>query len=177
MPPAAPPGYTPYASAQQAPNYASFWARLGGYLLDGLLYGMVLSIFAVPAAILGWQSVKDCTRTTVRNNTSISCSGNQLNGGYLAGAIVLGLIGIVVVGIIYFRALGHTGQTWGRKIVGVKVVDAKTGNVLGIGRAIGRQLAQAIVSGNCVLGYLWMLWDKEKQTWHDKIIGSIVVRV
>jgi uncharacterized RDD family membrane protein YckC len=28
-----------------------------------------------------------------------------------------------------------------------------------------------------VLGYLWMLWDKEKQTWHDKIIGSIVVRV
>ncbi|MEY4173609.1 MAG: hypothetical protein RI900_774, partial [Actinomycetota bacterium] len=25
------------------------------------------------------------------------------------------------------------------------------------------------------LGYLWMLWDGEKQTWHDKVVGSIVI--
>ena len=27
------------------------------------------------------------------------------------------------------------------------------------------------------LGYLWMLWDPEKQTWHDKMAGSVVVPV
>ena len=27
------------------------------------------------------------------------------------------------------------------------------------------------------LGYLWMLWDDKKQTWHDKVVGSIVVKV
>ena len=28
-----------------------------------------------------------------------------------------------------------------------------------------------------LLGYLWMLWDKEKQTWQDKFAGSVVVPV
>ncbi len=26
------------------------------------------------------------------------------------------------------------------------------------------------------LGYLWMLWDDDKQTWHDKMVRSIVVK-
>jgi uncharacterized RDD family membrane protein YckC len=26
------------------------------------------------------------------------------------------------------------------------------------------------------LGYLWMLWDKESQCWHDKLAGDIVIR-
>jgi uncharacterized RDD family membrane protein YckC len=25
------------------------------------------------------------------------------------------------------------------------------------------------------LGYFWMLWDKEKQTWHDKVANDVVV--
>lgn len=25
------------------------------------------------------------------------------------------------------------------------------------------------------LGYLWMLWDGEKQSWHDKAAGSVVI--
>jgi len=27
------------------------------------------------------------------------------------------------------------------------------------------------------LGFLWMLWDKDRQTWHDKAAGSFVIRV
>ena len=27
------------------------------------------------------------------------------------------------------------------------------------------------------IGYLWMLWDKEKQCWHDKFAGDLVVPV
>jgi uncharacterized RDD family membrane protein YckC len=27
------------------------------------------------------------------------------------------------------------------------------------------------------IGYLWMLWDREKQTWHDKVARSVVVPV
>jgi uncharacterized RDD family membrane protein YckC len=25
------------------------------------------------------------------------------------------------------------------------------------------------------LGFLWMLWDNKKQTWHDKAAGTVVV--
>jgi uncharacterized RDD family membrane protein YckC len=32
------------------------------------------------------------------------------------------------------------------------------------------------VSGAVVLiGFLWMIWDREKQTWHDKAAGSVVI--
>jgi uncharacterized RDD family membrane protein YckC len=27
------------------------------------------------------------------------------------------------------------------------------------------------------LGFLWIAWDRDKQGWHDKIAGTVVVRV
>jgi uncharacterized RDD family membrane protein YckC len=27
------------------------------------------------------------------------------------------------------------------------------------------------------VGFLWIAWDKEKQGWHDKIAGTVVVRL
>jgi uncharacterized RDD family membrane protein YckC len=59
----------------------------------------------------------------------------------------------------------------------VKVLDKATNQPIGFGRALGRTLfAQIISSAICYLGYLWMLWDKDKQTWHDKIVGTVVVK-
>jgi uncharacterized RDD family membrane protein YckC len=49
--------------------------------------------------------------------------------------------------------------------------------VIGYGRAFGRALV-SIVSGLVIaIGYLWMLWDPRKQTWHDKAVSSLPVRV
>ena len=28
----------------------------------------------------------------------------------------------------------------------------------------------------CCLGFLWMLWDDEDQTWHDKICDTVVIK-
>ena len=111
------------------------------------------------------------------DTTNISCTGDQLKGGYLAGGIAIGVLGAIVIVVIYIRALGRTGQTWGRKIAGVKVVTVATGEPIGIGKAIGRQLLEGILGQVCLLNYLWMLWDKEKQTWHDKIMNTTVVKV
>ncbi len=36
----------------------------------------------------------------------------------------------------------------------------------------------AIASWLCLgLGFLWMLWDKDKRTWHDRYSESQVVRL
>jgi uncharacterized RDD family membrane protein YckC len=176
MPPSSPPGYVPY-QATAVPNYASFWARLGGYILDPLLYGLVFALFLIPAIILGFQAFKDCTRTTeVNGNTKITCTGDQFNAGFMVGAVLLALIGAVVVAVIYFRQFGRTGQTWGRKIVGVRVVRQHSDAPLGVGLAIGRTILEGILGQACILDYLWMLWDKDKQTWHDKIANTIVIQ-
>lgn len=51
-----------------------------------------------------------------------------------------------------------------------------TGEPPGVGRAIGRGFARYLSAIPCGLGYLWMLWDPQKQTWHDKITDTVVIR-
>jgi uncharacterized RDD family membrane protein YckC len=76
---------------------------------------------------------------------------------------------------VYFH--GRTGQTPGDAALGIRVVDIDNGEVIGYGRAFGRWLVSIVSGLVIVLGYLWMLWDGRKQTWHDKAVGSIPVRV
>jgi uncharacterized RDD family membrane protein YckC len=73
----------------------------------------------------------------------------------------------------YFH--GTTGQTPGNAALGIRVVDVDSGEVIGYGRAAVRWLV-SIASGLVILiGYLWMLWDPRKQTWHDKAARSLPV--
>ena len=75
----------------------------------------------------------------------------------------------------YALTEGRTGQTLGKKALGIKVIDTYTGAPIGGGRAIGRYFAKILSGALCFLGFFWMLWDPNKQTWHDKIVRSYVV--
>jgi uncharacterized RDD family membrane protein YckC len=83
----------------------------------------------------------------------------------------------LVAGIVYYALLegGATGQTLGKKALGIRVVDYNGGGSIGYGRGVVRYIGRILSSIPCLLGYLWMLWDKEKQTWHDKLSTSVVV--
>jgi uncharacterized RDD family membrane protein YckC len=145
----------------------------------------VYAVFMVPGIVLFVVSAATGTDGSCAFNPSIdSSSGDNLtrtcrhlNGGVLALAW-LALVAGAVVGAIYFcRRLGRTGLTPGGKVAGIRVVDAQTGNPIGAGRALGRYLFAGFISGwFFFLGYLWMLWDKRHQTWHDKVVGSVVVK-
>lgn len=114
--------------------------------------------------------------------------------GLLLDTIILAVIVVVLILVIdqtvgqllgflieltYFALLtgGASGQTLGMKAVGIRVVGYDTGGAIGYGRGVVRALVQLILSGIFFLGYLWMLWDREKQTWHDKASNSVVVPV
>lgn len=68
------------------------------------------------------------------------------------------------------------GTTIGGVVIGIKIFR-RDGQPLNFGVALVRSLASffsAIVLG---LGFFWAGWDREKQSWHDKIAGTIVVRM
>lgn len=105
----------------------------------------------------------------------------------IVGNVLLAIVGgsvavreliSIILALGYFTYFeGSTGQTLGKRALGIRVIDFNGGGVIGYQRAAIRYLA-SIVSGICLLiGYLWMLWDKEKQTWHDKLSTSVVVPV
>lgn len=78
----------------------------------------------------------------------------------------------------YFTVLhsGRAGQTVGQRAVGIRVVRRAGAGQVGVGAAMGRWAASITVSAlPAALGYLWMLWDPWRQTWHDKLAGTLVV--
>jgi uncharacterized RDD family membrane protein YckC len=92
---------------------------------------------------------------------------------------ILGYAVYLLAGIAYFTYFegGPTGQTFGKQALGIRVIDLATGGPIDYGRAFIRYIGRIVSAIVIYLGYLWMLWDPEKQTWHDKMAGSVVVPV
>ncbi len=68
------------------------------------------------------------------------------------------------------------GTTIGGIIFGLKVArldDRPVDWATAIVRALACFLSLAVVG----LGFFWVAFDDEKQSWHDKIAGTVVVRV
>lgn len=181
-PPPPPPGAGAWGTAPYgygtAPGgeKAGFWLRVGGRLLDGLLYGLLFVPFLVAAFAMIVQAYDDC----VSINDRIFCPDGSPKAGWLAGGIIIGVVGLIVVLVLYIKALGATGQTWGRKAANIKVVGKDDGVPIGGGRAFGRVAIQWVFGFVPFLGLLdvlWMLWDADRQTLHDKVVSSIVVKV
>jgi uncharacterized RDD family membrane protein YckC len=89
------------------------------------------------------------------------------NPGYGIGLL------ITIGYFTYFH--GSTGQTPGNAALSIRVVDKDGGGSIGYGRAFVRWLVSIVSYLVIFLGFLWMLWDGEKQTWHDKAANSVVV--
>lgn len=115
-------------------------------------------------------------------------------GSFLIDFVVLYVVGLVIglvfsgnlvsqilislaAGIaysVYFIGSG-SGQTPGMHLLNIRAVDAVTGGRVDYGRAFIRYLVGIVSQLPCYLGYFWMLWDPERQTWHDKASKTYVV--
>ena len=85
------------------------------------------------------------------------------------------LVGLAI--LLWFLYLtGTQGQSPGKKVVGIKLVKEADGQYLGFGMAVVRYIAHILDALSCLIGYLWPLWDAKRQTFADKIIGTVVVR-
>ena len=67
------------------------------------------------------------------------------------------------------------GQTPGKMIMGIKIISTDGGSI-GVGKSILRLIGYVISAVILYLGFLWIIWDKDKQGWHDKIAGTYVVK-
>ena len=85
----------------------------------------------------------------------------------------------LVADFAYYTLLegGPTGQTVGKRALGIRVIDFRAGGPIGYGRGFLRQIGKILSGIPFGLGYFWMLWDREKQCWQDKIATTVVVPV
>src|SRR4029077_6804193 len=127
---------------------------------------------------------------------NLASPGMRIVGGLIAVVILLvingvigailqkatGLAGVVhlVIDVAYFAYFWSSrGASIGMMPFGFKVRDMATGKYPTMGKAALRgfiwileyALTFAVVGA---LGWLWMLWDPQKQAIHDKIAGTVV---
>jgi uncharacterized RDD family membrane protein YckC len=144
--------------------YAGFWQRFLAAFLDGI-FALLLTL--VPGIIVGaiiYLLVVPDSPTNVEEEDALTTA---VYGWYAVSGIVTFL----------YQWIGNArGGTWGKRAIGLRVVSAQTGEPIGLGKSFVRYLVALVGAGFFYLGWLWMLWDKDKQTWHDKAAGSIVVK-
>lgn len=107
----------------------------------------------------------------------VGIPSNLVRNSDSVGVVLIGTA--IGIGLWFWFAwmTGAKGQTPGRKATGIRVVRENGSGPIGGGAGIGREFMSLISGLVFLLGYLWMLWDKPRhQTWHDKVVHSVVVR-
>ena len=170
-----PPTATPPARSTDHLVDAGFGRRLGAFVLDWLIVGIPgASLSSFVQAVLP-KEPGTCEKSDGENTAKYACDVLTSDSAGIHELLVLALLLFIV--FFYFGHLeGRRGGTPGKRIAKLKVVDATTGAPIGMGRAIGRWIMRFASAIPVFLGYFWMLWDDDNQTWHDKVVRSRVVR-
>ncbi|WP_448682633.1 RDD family protein [Pseudomonas nicosulfuronedens] len=96
--------------------------------------------------------------------------------GALTGDPLLSSLLFISVFAFFAKFWTYRGQTLGMQVWGVRVQNAN-GTRITLMQALLRFVI-AIASWGCAgLGFLWMLWDKDKRTWHDRYSESVVIQI
>ncbi|WP_433165610.1 RDD family protein [Kribbella sp. CA-247076] len=164
-------GYTPYGQPQYGYGYgapqpplADWGPRVGAFLLDTL-------ITSVPV-LIGYG--------VFIANIASRADNTYPDDDPETWAILVFLLSIAIsFGLGLWNRVfrqGRTGQSVGKSVVNLKLVDSKTFQPIGAGKAFLREFLSGLFNNACFLNLLWPLWDDQKQTWHDKVMSTYVIR-
>ncbi len=128
-------------------SYAGFWRQTGVYLIDGIILNIIVGLIRIPF------------------------SSQSSNLG-------LTFIITIILGCSYYTFfwVKQNGQTLGGKVLGVRIIK-ENGSSMTIGASSLRYIGFWVSSLILGLGYFWVIWDAKKQGWHDKIAGTVVIKV
>ena len=91
--------------------------------------------------------------------------------GYVAASIIVGIL----ISLGYFTYFFGNGQTPGMKVMKIKLCGTDDTYPIGYGKGFLRWIGMLISALVIYIGFLWILIDKDKQGWHDKIADTYVV--
>ena len=133
--------------------YAGFWIRLAASIIDTVLMLLVALPFADSAySYFNWEN------------------GMQMQA---SSSIGISWIFPFIATMIFWV---YRSATPGKMILKLKIVNAMTGEPIGIGRSVIRYIGYYISAFPLCLGFLWIAFSSRKQGWHDLIAGTVVVK-
>ncbi len=128
--------------------YASFGQRAAALLINLFLFALVTSL--VPLIIL------------------------RLSGGAVDLLVAEGMsswLFLALLALCWVKFRGSPGQL----MMGCYVADEQGHSPIGWKSAIIRALSYWVSFLPLCLGFLWTIWDKRHQAWHDKLANTLVL--
>jgi uncharacterized RDD family membrane protein YckC len=185
FPPPPPQAGAGYAPGPQAPvpglpqdAYTPWPTRVLAWIID------FIPLLIIEA--IGWALLLGTRETVCITDTS----EYELGDFCATGASTIGQVSLVITGIIALAywvwnlgyRQGTTGSSIGKSIMKFKIVNEKTGQPVGFGWSLLRELIYWVVAGVC-FGIVWLvavlfpLWDQKRQTLVDKILSHVALPI
>ena len=169
QPPAAP------VPALPKESYTPWLNRVLAYIIDNIPVAIIVGI---------GSGTEEATQETVCVTDS---SGYEMGEFCETGTSSLGVAALLLSLLVALAYLiwnygyrqGTTGSSIGKSIIKFKIVSEKTGQPIGFGMSIVRELIYLVAAAIC--GIVWLvavlfpLWDPNRQTLVDKIISTIAL--
>ncbi len=135
-------------------KYVGFWARVLATLIDSVL---IMAITLPPLLGIYGLAYLD--------------NKDAVNGP--ADILISNILPMIVVILFWVKKQA----TPGKMAVSARIVDAETGGKPSKKQCVGRYFAYILSALPLGLGFLWVAFDSKKQAWHDKLAGTVVVKV
>lgn len=165
----APPPPGPVIRALPKQAYTSWLNRAVAYLIDILPLALILGVgWLILQNSVDTACLTGVTKYDVKQICSIGYSSMGLT--VMWGAVLLGFI--YVVWNFGYRQ-GTTGSSIGKSVLNFKVVSEKTGQPVGFGLSVLRQIMHVVDAVPLYIGYLFPLWTAKRQTLADKIMATV----
>jgi uncharacterized RDD family membrane protein YckC len=172
----------PYSPQPPEMNYALWVDRVLAAVLDGViallvmfvLYFLLFVIGGVGSALIG------AGEAAVSNTGEPGPLSGLLGCSTCCLFFILPPVSYLAAGLLNkVYLVSKRGYSVGQGLMKLRVVDAH-GNLISTGTAVLRLLCTVglgfvpVVGG--ALDLLWPLWDPQRQTLHDKAVGTFVIK-
>jgi uncharacterized RDD family membrane protein YckC len=144
------------SSSRQSITVIGFGRRLIATLIDGILLAFFTFMVAFAIGFVGIFVQMFKPDDTLA----------------LEGLIII--CGVILSVIYYVGYWSKSGQTIGNTLLGIKVVG-QDGSGLSRGKAFLRYIGYIVSGILWSIGFLWVAFDRKRQGWHDKIVGTYVI--
>lgn len=143
---------------------ASLTRRFSAIVIDGFIVGLFsLAVMASNGSIGELYTVM-----AIVDEQAVADAISQ----FQSDAIPVNLVVSAVYNVVLMRLFN--GQTLGKMVLGMRVIK-KNGRRISVLDALLRNVFGYTISQIFMLGYVWAALDRDRQAWHDKMAGTVVV--
>lgn len=144
---------------QEPSQYAGFWIHTGACIIDSFIL-LIIMLFLLFWFYQGdWDLILDTGRS---EQLSVLWFDVTIN-------YILPFILTLLVWHIWSASPGKI-------LLGLKIVDATTGDKIKPLQSLIRYLGYFPSSLVFGLGLIWVAFDQKKQGWHDKMANTVVIK-